>query len=792
MTDFRGTKNFLDGGVPTDGYDLINNRTDGVDAILAKDINDLADSVVTTQKTLADGYAITTIFPRSTSSGLSWQDGEALVYSGSLNKMINGASGDSSLKIQSITNPNAVVKKGNLILTNGKELNIASDLSVNLTTAAGGGSPADGYYYLYVDLNALPAQTTIAGRKIYAITAAMFRATTTVPESNNLSRYVPIGVVNRSGASWSSSNFATLAIRRHDLPNISVSPVVYTGSLGFSASIQSIAHNTNTPVASQIWTAQVTRNSDGYQLQLDNSYIVRQTINTLFVDLSFLAASDTVFFTLQNAAISAQTLPSKTYDSGVVAANTLTFPISHGLGSVPTTIVLQHQIASGEFENLDPSTLISATNTQIKNDATWTSILGSDNVRVVASLGADGNAISLGSVGSDIIPSADNTFSLGTTALRWNDLHLGPTSLQVHGDTTDTKKISIQYVTSDAYFTTDATSGMRWKSGSTDTGSVSNAGAWTFGASGGSQAHTVNGNALSLIGAGSADLVIASVAAGVSTLAFKDGATVRARIRTSGSSILQFRNAADAQSNGEVTDAGAWTLGPVAGIGNSTHTTYGSLTFGGTSAAIGHADEIDAGANYYLNFTGTGKAIGTATGYSIFSTIRRTVSTANAFQWSTNYQDAQTAGSSVVTTNNRTVGSITAAGKWTLGEAGGSQAHLINGSLGMGSSSIAGVSNISANQSGISINDKSTSDFAFGGGAGGIFIISNTSNSFTAMFFVSGTSVVEVSDPTSNFSTTPGTVGTNVYNSGVNGTVRVENKTGSGARSYRILWLATN
>ena len=98
---------------------------------------------------------------------------------------------------------------------------------------------------------------------------------------------------------------------------------------------------------------------------------------------------------------------------------------------------------------------------------------------------------------SHFSPGLDNTYDLGSTSLRWKSVHVGPGSLVVHGDNTNTKKLSIEYAGSTASFTTDAASSMNWKVGSTVQGSVSTTGAWTLGPAGGATATslTVNGAA---------------------------------------------------------------------------------------------------------------------------------------------------------------------------------------------------------------------------------------------------------------------------------------------------------
>ena len=121
--------------------------------------------------------------------------------------------GDTSFKFQTISGTTLTIKKGFIILNDGRELYIPSDLSLDLSTIAS----IDGTYYGYVDLYSIPiAPVYFNGRKLYQITTSNFSFLTTAPDSYgfNLSRYLPIGVVQRVSGSW--VNQQTTALRRHD------------------------------------------------------------------------------------------------------------------------------------------------------------------------------------------------------------------------------------------------------------------------------------------------------------------------------------------------------------------------------------------------------------------------------------------------------------------------------------------------------------------------------------------------------------------------------------------------
>jgi hypothetical protein len=177
------------------------------------------------------------------------QDGQALVYDLNSTQWLPGASGDSSLKCQTISTPNLTLKQGYLILSDGSEIQVASDLTVNLTTILGT-TPANATaYYLYLDRNALPSATTLTnGRKvIVASSASHFSLQTSTPDTVYLTRYIPLCVIKSAttGNAWSGtgSAFATLATRRHDRPVVNVNPTVYSlsqqnvGSIGSSGQV---------------------------------------------------------------------------------------------------------------------------------------------------------------------------------------------------------------------------------------------------------------------------------------------------------------------------------------------------------------------------------------------------------------------------------------------------------------------------------------------------------------------------------------------------------------------------
>jgi len=203
--------------------------------------NDLLAAVVVTNDPLAleDGdikdVDITTTAP---------QDGQALVYEASSDKWKPGASGDASFKIQSVATPSAVIKGGFLPLVDGRELatydgagtlstDYGKDLTINLTTVLGGAPANATAYYLYIDLQGVPAAavTTDDGRSLVAVQQANFVLLTGLPSAQNRARYARIGVVRSAttGNAWSGAGaaFATVGAKLFDNGPVAVNPTVY-------------------------------------------------------------------------------------------------------------------------------------------------------------------------------------------------------------------------------------------------------------------------------------------------------------------------------------------------------------------------------------------------------------------------------------------------------------------------------------------------------------------------------------------------------------------------------------
>lgn len=161
------------------------------------------------------------------------EDGQSLVWDSASSKFKPGASGDSSFKLQGVTDPNLTLKGGYLLLDDGREIatydgtgtaatDFGTDIVVNLDTVLGS-NPVDATtYYLYLNLSALGSEVTIDnGRKVYSIAAAdtsKFYLSTTKPEAIKKTQYAVLGFIKSatSGTVWSGTGaaFGTVASKK--------------------------------------------------------------------------------------------------------------------------------------------------------------------------------------------------------------------------------------------------------------------------------------------------------------------------------------------------------------------------------------------------------------------------------------------------------------------------------------------------------------------------------------------------------------------------------------------------
>jgi hypothetical protein len=284
------------------------------------------------------------------------EEGQALVWQ--TDKFIPGASGDSSLKLQSISGTDLNIKSGHIILSDGRELRLSADLAYDLSAIA-----VDDDYYVYIDLSLIPiSPTVVSGREVYDLTDAMFTLLTSPADEVNNSQYVYIGTIQRSAGTW--QNQQTGAFRRHDLSTGDVKGNTYSLTASQVDALLPLSHGLSSV---PMLILQVSDGTDyeyhdvGTYFKADTSEIksTGTTLESVFgaatpVIFSYAAGTPTVF------------VPNRFWNSYVasanqpVLANDKVFADSGG-GTISLTLPLTPEIGD-EIKVIDYDGSWSATN----------------------------------------------------------------------------------------------------------------------------------------------------------------------------------------------------------------------------------------------------------------------------------------------------------------------------------------------------------------------------------------------------------------------------------------------
>jgi len=215
---------------------------------------------------------------------------------------------------------------------------------------------------------------------------------------------------------------------------------------------------------------------------------------------------------------------------------------------------------------------------------------------------------------------------------------------------------------------------------------IGSTGAVTLGPSGFTGNHIANANTFTLTAGASSEatLAINSAASQDVNLRWQQAGVNRWNIyHDNSNSSLVFYNNTGVAEFGSISSAGAWKLGPSTNLTSGFHSVKGSLRcdsgqFGSQAVFTGSSVARISTNSYGLQGVGYFSALSTVTGYSAIITSRPTAAGNESVTFLTNYQDAQTAGAALVTTNERKIGFATAAGAWTLGPSSGLDgSHLI-------------------------------------------------------------------------------------------------------------------
>lgn len=261
---------------------------------------------------------------------------------------------------------------------------------------------------------------------------------------------------------------------------------------------------------------------------------------------------------------------------------------------------------------IDKDGAIATSGSLTADSATFTSLNVNDNT-ILGTDSTDSVTFNA-SIASNITPLTDNTYDLGSTTNRWKTLHVGPGSVVVHNDTTDTDKVTLDFSGSTARLITNAATPLQLTTGSNEglniatsgnvgigntspataldvTGigtfsggtiigagtSYTGAGAVTL-SSGGSAGLTID-SASAIITIASNDTTLARTAAGTYTIDLIDGANTTLALTNSGAGVGNFT------ADGSLTGVGVnATTGLLQGTGGFTLTGTTNINTSGSNA----------------------------------------------------------------------------------------------------------------------------------------------------------------------------------------------------------------
>jgi hypothetical protein len=279
-------------------------------------------------------------------------------------------------------------------------------------------------------------------------------------------------------------------------------------------------------------------------------------------------------------------------------------------------------------------------------------------------------------------PSVTATYDIGSTALRW--ANISGVSADFSGNVVSGRfTVTDSTIPANGMYLPSANT-LGFATNTTLYGSISSSGLWTIGASGGTQAHAVNGR-LDVTQRVNINVANSSgVALRVSPSSLTSGADQIA-LQITGTFASDALSSASAFSASATTVAASFTLpllaqysanNPALGAGSTVTRRvgyYGNAQTGGANNAF-IADNASFTGDWFINSTDTNpsKFSGLVTVAGVV--VNNTTVPANGIY----LPSANTLG---FATNTTLQGSISSAGAWTIGASGGTQAHVINGSV---------------------------------------------------------------------------------------------------------------
>lgn len=156
----------------------------------------------------------------------------------------------------------------------------------------------------------------------------------------------------------------------------------------------------------------------------------------------------------------------------------------------------------------------------------------------------------LGSIGTNLLPSTDDTYDLGSATFQWNDLFVGGVVYLDDDGTNSLPALAFDQDPDTGLYRAGANS-LGFATAGNAVGSVDSSGKWTLGASGGTQSHVANGYQLGLTASRSGGATSVS-ATNTSNTASSDALMLASVAGTSaGDALAQF----------QVSGTSNWVLG---------------------------------------------------------------------------------------------------------------------------------------------------------------------------------------------------------------------------------------
>lgn len=132
-------------------------------------------------------------------------------------------------------------------------------------------------------------------------------------------------------------------------------------------------------------------------------------------------------------------------NGGTAVNSTATFPTSGVVVTEAATETLTNKTISGAsntITNVSLTTGVTGVLPTANGGTGQNSTATYPTSGVIVTTGAT-QTLSNKSFASDLLPSADNNFAVGSPSLRWTEVHVGPTSVVFHNDNTDTDKVNL-------------------------------------------------------------------------------------------------------------------------------------------------------------------------------------------------------------------------------------------------------------------------------------------------------------------------------------------------------------